>query len=59
MEEIAVVSVSDPGQSIYPAIDLYERINLPAGFVLASNGLYGNREADYQQSLVRAQIDAC
>jgi len=46
MEEIAVVSVPNPIQSIYPAIDLYERINVPAGFVLASNGLYGDREAD-------------
>ncbi|HLP98909.1 MAG TPA: alpha/beta hydrolase [Sideroxyarcus sp.] len=46
MEEIAMVSVPDPAQPIYPALDLYERISVPAGFVLASNGLYGNREAD-------------
>jgi pimeloyl-ACP methyl ester carboxylesterase len=46
MEEIAAVSLPDPAQPIYPAIDLYDRIHVPAGFVLASNGLYGSREAD-------------
>lgn len=46
LEEIAVVSMPNPIQSIYPAIDLYERIHVPAGFVLASKGLYGDREAD-------------
>lgn len=58
MEEIAVVSVPDPAQSIYPAIDLYERINAPAGFVLASNGLYGDREADLS-AVVRARTNRC
>lgn len=46
MEEIAVVSLPDSGQPIYPAIDLYDYIKVPAGFVLASGGLYGNREAE-------------
>lgn len=46
MEEISVVSLPDSGQPIYPAIDLYDHINVPAGFVLASKGLYGNRESD-------------
>jgi hypothetical protein len=46
MEEIAAVSLPDPAQPIYPAIHLYDRIHVPAGFVLASNGLYGSREAD-------------
>lgn len=46
MEEISVVSLPDPRQPIYPAIDLYDHIRVPAGFVLASKGLYGNRESD-------------
>lgn len=46
MEEIAIVSLPDPVQPIYPSVDLYERIAVPAGFVLASRGLYANREAD-------------
>lgn len=46
MDEISVVSLPDPQQPIYPAVDLYERITVPAGFVLASGGLYASREAD-------------
>ena len=43
MDEIAVVSVPDPVAAVYPAMDLYDAITAPAGFVLASGGLYGNR----------------
>lgn len=46
MEEVAAVSQPDPTRPIHPALDLYERIAVPAAFVLASNGLYGNREAE-------------
>lgn len=46
MEEIAMVSVPDPADAIYPALDLYDHIQVPAGFVLATSGLYANREAD-------------
>ena len=49
MDEIAVVSVPDPVAAVYPAMDLYDAITVPAGFVLASGGLYGNREADLQR----------
>lgn len=56
MEEISVVSMPDPAQPIYPAIDLYDHIRVPAGFVLASNGLYGGREADLEQ-VIRGQTD--
>lgn len=58
MEEITVVSVPDPVQPIYPAIDLYECIDVPAGFVLPSSGLYGNREADLS-AVVGARANRC
>jgi pimeloyl-ACP methyl ester carboxylesterase len=45
MGEMAVVSVPDPAAAIYPAVDLYERLTVPAGFVLASGGLYASRRA--------------
>lgn len=53
MEEIAVVSVPDPEQPVYPAIDLYDHIKVPIGFVWASAGLYGNREADLRRVVGR------
>ncbi len=46
MEEIAQVSNPDPDAPIYPAVDLYAGVTVPAGFVLATKGLYANREAD-------------
>lgn len=49
MEEIALVSLPDPERQVYPAVDLYDQITVPAGFVLASRGLYGNREADLKR----------
>lgn len=49
MDEIAVESVPDPAAAVYPSMDLYDAITVPAGFVLASGGLYGNREADLQR----------
>jgi len=45
MEEIARVSQPDPGAPIYPSVDLYQRLAVPAGFVLASQGLYASRRA--------------
>lgn len=49
MEEIALVSLPDPHSQVYPALDLYDQITVPAGFVLASRGLYGNREEDLKR----------
>lgn len=46
MEEIAMVSVPDPLAEIYPCFDLYRRITVPLGLVLADKGLYGHREKD-------------
>jgi pimeloyl-ACP methyl ester carboxylesterase len=45
MEEIARVSQPDPGALICPSVDLYQRLSVPAGFVLASQGLYASRRA--------------
>ena len=46
MEEIAMVSVPDSRAEIYPSVDLYSRIAVPLGLVLAEKGLYGHREKD-------------
>ncbi|HAH05931.1 MAG TPA: alpha/beta hydrolase [Elusimicrobia bacterium] len=46
MEEIALVGAPDPGAKIYPSVDVYDRVRVPAGFVLAQRGLYGNRRED-------------
>ncbi|HMX12295.1 MAG TPA: alpha/beta hydrolase [Burkholderiaceae bacterium] len=43
LEEIALVSQPDPAESIFPSVDLYERLDVPAGFVLATRGLYASR----------------
>lgn len=56
MEEIASVSLPDPARPVYPAVDLYDRITVPAGFVLASRGLYGHREEDLRR-VVSAQAN--
>lgn len=46
MEEIAMVSVPDSRAEIYPSVDLYGRITVPLGLVLAEEGLYHHREKD-------------
>lgn len=56
MQEIEVVSLPDPHRQIYPAVDLYDHITVPAGFVLASGGLYGQREEDLRR-VVNARAD--
>lgn len=56
MGEIALVSLPDPERQIYPAVDLYDRITVPAGFLMASRGLYGNREEDLKR-VVRAKAN--
>ncbi|MFH1377164.1 MAG: alpha/beta hydrolase [Planctomycetota bacterium] len=46
LDEIDVVRVPDPKSDIFPSVDIYDKISVPAGFVLASKGLYGNRRDD-------------
>lgn len=46
MEEIATVSLPDSRAEIYPAVELYGRITVPLGLVLAEKGLYGHREKE-------------
>lgn len=53
MEEIARVSRPDPAAPIHPAVDLYERLTVPAGFVLATGGLYASRQAALEAVVAR------
>lgn len=53
MEEIARVSRPDPVAPIQPAVDLYERLVVPAGFVLATRGLYASRCAALEAVVAR------
>lgn len=53
MEEIAVVSRPDPDAPIHPAVDLYDRLTLPAGFLLATRGLYATRRAALESVVAR------
>lgn len=56
MEEIATVSVSGSGAEIYPAVELYGRIAVPLGLVLADKGLYGHWEKEVR-SIVGDHLD--
>jgi pimeloyl-ACP methyl ester carboxylesterase len=42
-EEIAVVSSPDPEATVYPSVEIYERIGCPTAFVLPDGGLYAER----------------
>jgi len=46
MEEIAVVGYPDPAAEIYPSVDIYDKVNVPAVFIFAAKGLYANRRND-------------
>jgi len=48
MEEIAVVGYPAPDAEIYPSVDIYDRVNVPAVFVFAAKGLYANRYNDVE-----------
>ncbi|OGS07825.1 MAG: hypothetical protein A2270_01135 [Elusimicrobia bacterium RIFOXYA12_FULL_51_18] len=48
MEEIAVVGYPDTDAEIYPSVDIYSRVNVPAAFIFATNGLYANRRNDLE-----------
>jgi pimeloyl-ACP methyl ester carboxylesterase len=53
IEEIGIVGSPDPDATIYPSVDLYERVTAPLTIVLASDGFYASRRAE-----VRAVTDA-
>jgi pimeloyl-ACP methyl ester carboxylesterase len=55
MEEIAIVGYPDPVAEIYPSVDIYEKINVPAAFVFAVRGLYANRRNDVESVVSRKQ----
>jgi pimeloyl-ACP methyl ester carboxylesterase len=42
-EEIAVVSSPNPEATVYPSVEIYERISCPTAFVLPDGGLYAER----------------
>jgi pimeloyl-ACP methyl ester carboxylesterase len=48
LEEIDQLSRLDARQAILPANDVYERLQVPAGFVFARHGLYRDRRAEVE-----------
>lgn len=55
MEEIAVVGYPDPASEIYPSVDIYDKVKVPAAFVFAEKGLYADRRKDVQEVVSRMQ----
>ncbi|MEV5824656.1 alpha/beta hydrolase [Spirillospora sp. NPDC052242] len=53
VEEIAVVSASDPRAVVHPSVDVYARVGCPITFVLPGKGFYAERRDE-----VRAVVDA-
>jgi pimeloyl-ACP methyl ester carboxylesterase len=46
LEEIGVVAQPDPVATVYPSVDVYERIDRPLSLVLASDGFYAQRHSE-------------
>jgi len=46
MEELDILSNPEREAEIYPARDIYNRVNVPMGLVLASHGLYAARKSE-------------
>ena len=46
MEEISIVANPDPTEGMYPSVDIYDKVAVPAAFVFATKGLYTNRRQD-------------
>ena len=51
MEEIAIVSNPDPAAEMYPSVDIYDKVTVPAAFVFAAKGLYANRRKDAETAV--------
>ena len=46
MEEISIVANPDPTAGMYPSVDIYDKVSVPAAFIFATKGLYANRRKD-------------
>jgi pimeloyl-ACP methyl ester carboxylesterase len=55
MEEIAIVGYPDPVAEIYPSVDIYDKVSVPAAFIFAAKGLYANRRNDVESIVSRKQ----
>jgi len=54
LDDLEAVCRCDTSASIYPAREIYERLHVPAGFVLASQGYYAQRRAEVQAVAAQA-----
>ncbi|MDD5669038.1 MAG: alpha/beta hydrolase [Candidatus Omnitrophica bacterium] len=48
MDELKIVGKPDPARSIYPSVDVYDRVHVPIGFIFAGDGLYKGRGHEVQ-----------
>ena len=54
LDDLEAVCRCDTSASIYPAREIYDRLHVPAGFVLASQGYYAHRRAEVQAVAAQA-----
>ncbi len=55
MEEIRIAGRPDPGKPIFPSLDVYSKVRVPAGFLFAQDGIYKNRKQDVQSLALQGE----